>query len=121
MKTTTTDPNPKTRQHGMFGKGAQFGLTERVYLALGRFAIAAEQAGIKSTAVAKTRDGYCCLKLTGACGSDYEVIVNGSAGSVMLGQIDRDGKRTRLAEASPNTQAGWDQLLAALKNSEQTK
>jgi hypothetical protein len=93
-------------------KGGQLGLTERAYISLAKFSNAAEQAGIKSTAITKSPGG-CRLRLTGAHGDDYELVAGSD--SVTLGQIDRDGKRTRLAEASSNTEAGWSQLLAALK------
>ena len=47
--------------------------------------------------------------------TDYEVILN-EAG-LLLGRVEKDGTRIRLCAGS-NTEAQWERLLAALRNSE---
>lgn len=57
------------------------------------------------------------LKMSSAQGHAYEVLVDGT-GHALLGRVESGGKRIRLCEASSNTEAGLEKLLAALKNSE---
>jgi hypothetical protein len=106
--------NPKTRLRGTVGD--YFGLNAREYIALGKFSNALDPIGVKTTGIGKGPFGQgCLLKLSGK--AQYEVHVVGT-GHALLGRVEPNGERVRLCEAGSNTQAGWERLLATLKNSE---
>jgi hypothetical protein len=94
------------------------GLNPRDYLGLGRFSLAADKAGLKSTGITKGPLGQgALLKLSGA-EHNYEVLVDG-AGNALLGRVEKDGsKRVRLCSIGTNSEAGWEKLIEALKAGE---
>jgi hypothetical protein len=94
---------------------AYYGLSPRVYLDLGHFSIAAEKAGVKSTAIKKGPLGQGArLELSGP-DHNYEVLVGN--GQMLLGRVNGE-ERTRLCEGSTNTQSQWNRMLDVLKASE---
>lgn len=98
-------------------RAAALGLSPRDYLSLGQFANALEPIGVKTTGITKGPFNQgCLLKLSGKAGQ-YEVHLDGN-GSITLGRMEKDGQRVRLYAGSTATEAGWDRLLAAIRNSE---
>jgi hypothetical protein len=103
----------KTWRHGPRAPG--FAITQAEYISLARFSNDAEKLDVKSTGLTKSLFGSgVCLKLAGKS-AQYEVHVRD--GQLLVGKVEATGKRVRLAEAS-STQAGWQKLLAVLKDNE---
>lgn len=104
-----------TRYHGPRAN-PQLAITARELAALACFSADAGKLGVKMTDLGKGPFGVgALLKLSGKAGQ-YEVLVN-SGQHALLSRVE-NGKRIRLCKAGTSTEASWNALLIALKNSE---
>jgi hypothetical protein len=106
--------NPKTRLRGTVGD--YFGLDTRTYVSLAKFASQVEKLGFKILAIGPGPFKAGALLKMASPNHDYELLVDGT-GRMFLGRVENDGKRS-LREGGTNTEAQWEKLLSALKNSE---
>jgi hypothetical protein len=92
------------------------GITDREYFALGKFSNAADKLGLKTTSIGRgpLLGVGCRLQLSG--NYNYEVLLNG--GIMLLGRIEKDGKRIKLCEGGTNTEAQWTLLLKTVEKEE---
>jgi hypothetical protein len=104
---------PRSRWHG---NPHALGVSDRDYFCLTKFLPRAESIGLEATGLDRGTFNGCVLRLHGRS-HDYELRLNGN-GQVLLGRTEKDGSRVRLCAGSANTEAQWDKLLEALRQSE---
>jgi hypothetical protein len=104
------------KQKPSAGLARLHGVSEREMTSLAKFSSGAEAFGIRTTAISRgpLLGVGCRLQLSGK--ADYEVLI--SNGQVLLGKVEANGQRIRLAEGGSNIEASWEKLLQAVRNSE---
>jgi hypothetical protein len=109
-------PDPRSGVARLYGaRAGYFGITHREYFALGKFSNAADGLGLKTTGIGRGPFGVGCLLQLSSSNHHYEVLVN--AGHLLLGRVEKDGKRVRLAEGA-DTEASWAMLLETVEREE---
>jgi hypothetical protein len=106
-------PAPAQTRHD---RARSLGISDREYLALGKFSNAVEQQlGLKTTGIGKGPFGTGCLLQLSGSSHHYEVLVSGAG--LLLGKVQASGQRVRLAEGA-DTEATWAKLLETVQREE---
>jgi len=98
-------------------RASLYGLSQREYFSLGKFSNDADRFGLKTVGIARGMFGTGCVLQMSGKAADYEMVLDGR-GSVLLGKVEANGQRIRLAEGGSNIEATWTMLLKTVETEE---